>query len=65
LVIISDLKKILKLGKTSFGLPKNTPEWLSPITSIIPGQLFARQLAIEKGFDSDNPEGLLKITQTY
>ena len=59
------MKNILDLGKTSFGLPNNTPEWLSPITSIIPGQLFARQLAIEKGLDSDNPEGLSKVTQTF
>jgi glutamine---fructose-6-phosphate transaminase (isomerizing) len=65
LIIISDHKNILEMGKTSFALPKNTPEWLSPITAIIPGQLFARQLAIAKGLDSDNPEGLLKVTQTY
>ena len=65
LIVISDNKKILGMGKTSFILPKNTPEWLSPIIAIIPGQLFARQLAISKGLDSDNPEGLLKVTQTY
>ncbi|MDO9545370.1 MAG: SIS domain-containing protein [Pelolinea sp.] len=65
LIVISDRKKILNLGKASFVLPSGTPEWLSPITSIIPGQLFARQLAIEKGLDSDNPEGLSKVTQTF
>ena len=65
LIVISDRNKILKLGTTTFELPGGTPEWLSPITAIIPGQLFARQLAIEKGFDSDKPEGLSKVTQTF
>lgn len=65
LIVISDRKKILDLGTTSFELPIGTPEWLSPITAIIPGQLFARQLAIEKGYDSDKPLGLSKVTQTF
>ena len=65
LIVISDNQEILNLGKVIFSLPKDIPEWLSPITSIIPGQLFARQLAIEKGYDSDNPEGLSKVTETF
>jgi len=65
LIVISDNQEILKRGKVIFSLPKGIPEWLSPITSVIPGQLFARQLAIEKGYDSDKPEGLSKVTETY
>ncbi len=65
LIVISDNQKILRRGKVIFNLPKGIPEWLSPITSIIPGQLFARQLAIEKGYDSDKPEGLSKVTETF
>jgi len=65
LIIITDNQEMLKYGKVNFKLPDGIPEWLSPITSIIPGQLFARQLAIEKGYDSDEPEGLLKVTKTY
>lgn len=65
LIIISDNHKILKRGKVNFNLPKDIPEWLSPIASIIPGQLFARQLAIEKGYDSDKPVGLSKVTETF
>ena len=65
LIVISDNQEILKRGKVIFSLPKGIPEWLSPIASIIPGQLFARQLAIEKGYDSDNPEGLSKVTETF
>jgi glucosamine--fructose-6-phosphate aminotransferase (isomerizing) len=65
LIVISDNQEILNRGKVIFNLPVGVPEWLSPITSIIPGQLFARQLAIEKGYDSDKPEGLNKVTETY
>jgi glucosamine--fructose-6-phosphate aminotransferase (isomerizing) len=65
LIIISDNRDIFKQGSVVFELPKKVPEWLSPITSIIPGQLFARQLAIEKGYDSDKPEGLTKVTETF
>ena len=65
LIVISDNQEILNRGKVIFCLPKGIPEWLSPITSILPGQLFARQLAIEKGYDCDNPEGLSKVTETF
>ncbi len=65
LIVISDNQKLLKRGKVTFKLPNGIPEWLSPIASIIPGQLFARQLAIEKGYDSDKPEGLTKVTETF
>ncbi len=65
LIVISDKQKILNRGKAVFNLPNGIPEWLSPITSVIPGQLFARQLAIEKGYDSDKPKGLSKVTETF
>ena len=47
-----------------FKLPEGIPEWLTPILTVIPGQLFACRLASEKGLDPDNPPGLHKITQT-
>lgn len=65
LIVISDKPEILKLGTSQFNIAPDVPEWLSPMNAVIPGQLFARQLAIEKGFDSDNPEGLSKITETF
>jgi len=65
LIVISDKQDILRHGKVIFNLPKGIPEWLSPIAAVIPGQLFARQLAIEKGYDSDKPEGLSKVTETF
>jgi glucosamine--fructose-6-phosphate aminotransferase (isomerizing) len=45
-------------------LPVPTPELplLSPLLSVVPGQLFASALARAKGFDPDRPHGLSKIT---
>jgi len=65
LICISDKKELLDLGVTKFKISSDVPEWLSPINALIPGQLFARQLAKEKGFDIDKPEGLSKVTETF
>jgi len=64
-ISISDKKKMLSIGKLSFEIPDNIPEWLSPIINVIPGQLLARQLAREKGLNIDQPEGLSKVTETF
>lgn len=45
-------------------LPGGVPEELSPITSIIPLQMLARELALIRGSDPDAPRGLSKVTQT-
>jgi len=65
LITISDRQDILDLGTSKFQLSSGLSEWLSPINAVIPGQLFARQLAKEKGFNIDNPEGLSKVTETF
>jgi glucosamine--fructose-6-phosphate aminotransferase (isomerizing) len=43
-------------------IPADVPEWLTPITTIIPGQRFAMHLAIAKGNPIDKPIGLSKVT---
>jgi glucosamine--fructose-6-phosphate aminotransferase (isomerizing) len=45
-------------------LPVPEPELalLSPLVSVVPGQLFASALARAKGFDPDSPRGLSKVT---
>jgi len=44
--------------------PDDLPEWLSPITAILPPQLFCYHLAREKGIDWETPRGLNKVTLT-
>ncbi|MDP2965663.1 MAG: SIS domain-containing protein [Pelolinea sp.] len=65
IISISDKKEITSKSNLGFVIPAGIPEWLSPIACILPGQLFARQLAIEKGLNIDKPEGLTKVTETY
>jgi glucosamine--fructose-6-phosphate aminotransferase (isomerizing) len=45
-------------------LPVSTPEWLSPLTAIVPGQLLALHLARERGYDVDRPRAISKVTET-
>ena len=64
LIVISNQKQFLKNSPLPFEIP-NITEWLTPILCVLPGQLFARQLAIEKRYDPDHPEGLTKVTETF
>jgi glutamine---fructose-6-phosphate transaminase (isomerizing) len=45
-------------------VPGSIPEILSPIPYIIPGQIFAAQLAEVKGIDPDHPRSLRIVTRT-
>ena len=40
------------------------PPWLAPTASIVPGQLFAAELAVAKGLDPERPRALTKVTRT-
>jgi len=64
-LIISDDEGTLKVGDARLCLPYRVPEWLSPITSIVAGQLFAMRLTEIKKLDIDNPRGLNKVTRTH
>ena len=44
--------------------PDAIPEWLSPVAAVIPGQVFAMRLAVERGHQVDEPRGLKKVTVT-
>lgn len=63
-IAISDNSELLRTARIPLQLPTPVPEWLSPITTIIPGQLFAMHLAHERDYDVDSPRGLRKITKT-
>ena len=60
----SDDAPTLAMARTPFALPQTAPEWLSPILSILPGQLFAMHLANARDYDVDRPRGLRKVTET-
>jgi glutamine---fructose-6-phosphate transaminase (isomerizing) len=52
------------LDGAAYTLPVPAPPepLLSPLLSVVPGQLFAWALAAAKGLDSDRPNGLSKVT---
>ncbi len=62
---ISDDQEALDLAHIPLPLPVTVPEWLSPITAIIPGQLLAMHLAHIRNYDPDKPRGLRKVTETH
>ncbi len=64
MIVISDDLATLGQARIPLTLPAGVPEWLSPLTSIVPGQLFAMHLAHARDFDPDRPRGLLKVTET-
>jgi glucosamine--fructose-6-phosphate aminotransferase (isomerizing) len=64
LVVISDEKRALSLAQSPISLPVGIPEWLTPIISIVPAQLFAGHLTRAKGFDPEKPRTIGKITET-
>ena len=43
-------------------VPRPPTQLLSPLLSVVPGQLFAWALARTKGLDPDEPRGLSKVT---
>ena len=44
--------------------PDELPEWLSPLTAILPAQLLTGALTRVRGMDAERPRGLAKVTLT-
>ena len=63
-LVISDDPDTLALANLALPMAQGLPEWLTPLAAIIPGQMFAMQLAVEKGLNADQPEDLSKVTKT-
>jgi glucosamine--fructose-6-phosphate aminotransferase (isomerizing) len=63
-IAISDDSAFLSDADTAFPLVPNVPEWLSPLLTVVPGQIAAVRLATLRGADVDSPAGLTKITLT-
>src|SRR5690242_8410445 len=64
LIAVSDDREFLAPAQTAFPLVPDLPEWLSPLLTVVPGQVAAVQLAKLRGADIDSPMGLTKITRT-
>lgn len=62
---ISDDRDFLAAADTAFPLVADVPEWLSPLLTVVPGQVAAVRLATLQGADVDSPAGLTKITLTH
>jgi len=65
IVVISDDKDTLALAQSPINLPPHIPEWLTPLVSIIPAQLFACRLTQVKGYDTEAPRSITKVTETH
>lgn len=65
MIMISDDPGLLDQSRFPLVIPRDIPEWLTPLIGILPGQLFAFRLTLEKGLNPDQPDGLTKITETY
>jgi glutamine---fructose-6-phosphate transaminase (isomerizing) len=64
LIVISNSAEMLAKGNTALPFAEGSPEWLSPVLAVLPGQLLALRLSIAKGIDPDIPRGLRKVTVT-
>lgn len=64
LVIISNAPKALDMAQIPFTIPADMPEWLSPLVSIVPAQLYSYHLTLAKGYDPDQPRTIKKVTET-
>jgi glutamine---fructose-6-phosphate transaminase (isomerizing) len=64
LVVISNDKRALSLAQAPIAIPADVPEWLSPLVSILPAQLFAYHLTAAKGYNTEQPRSIRKVTET-
>jgi len=65
IIAISDDDELLASGRTAFRLPQMPDEWVSPLVSVVPGQLFAMHLANVRDLNIDHPRGIHKVTETH
>jgi len=65
LLVLSNDDEALALAERPLRLPSDLPEWLSPLISVVPAQLFCYHLTRAKGYDPERPRGLTKVTHTW
>ncbi len=64
LIVISNSLAALELAEVAIPIPEKVPEWLTPIVGIIPAQLFAYHQTLVKGYDTEKPRTISKVTET-
>jgi len=64
LFVLSDSIEALRLGHATVRLTSGLPEWLMPIVSIVPAQLYCLHLTLAKGHNPDAPRNIRKVTLT-
>ncbi|MFN8382621.1 MAG: SIS domain-containing protein [Anaerolineales bacterium] len=64
LVVISNDKRALSLATLPLNIPSDVPEWLSPLICILPAQMFAYHLTRAKGYNTERPRSIRKVTET-
>jgi glutamine---fructose-6-phosphate transaminase (isomerizing) len=65
LLIISDQQVALNLAQSSIELPSGIPEWVTPLITILPAQLFCYHLTQAKGYSTESPRSIHKVTETH
>jgi glutamine---fructose-6-phosphate transaminase (isomerizing) len=61
---IGDDAEALAPAPSALAVPGGVPEWLSPVTHILPGPLAALNIAGLGGHDVDAPRSIRKVTKT-
>ena len=64
-IAISDDARFLAESDTALPLVAGVPEWLTPLLTVVPGQVAAVRLATLRNANVDSPVGLTKITLTH
>lgn len=63
-LVITNEMSLGAVARRLLPIPQNIPEWLTPLVTVIPGQLFALHLASARDLPVDTPRGLNKVTDT-
>jgi glucosamine--fructose-6-phosphate aminotransferase (isomerizing) len=58
LAVIAESPQAVPGAQIAIPLAASVPEWLSPLTAVLPGQRLALELVLAKGLDPDRPRGL-------
>jgi glucosamine--fructose-6-phosphate aminotransferase (isomerizing) len=64
IIAVSDREDVLSAATAALRIPAGIPEWVSPIVTVVPGQLWAQAFALARGARPDAPRGLKKVTLT-